>query len=123
MKHQDEFSVPGMVSVWIGDFQNDVQFDDYMNMGREFEADFGFTIDDRSVREAVVEPAPKPIADLVSGFSSWESFGAAVVQAAKNLGIERATTMIIFYRTRFDPGKVMIKPNAQLRFLEAFPFS
>ena len=30
MKHQEEFAAAGMVSVWIGNFQTDVQFDNYM---------------------------------------------------------------------------------------------
>jgi hypothetical protein len=123
MRHQDEFSAPGTISVWIGDFQTDDQFDDYMNLSRQFESDFGFRINDRGIREGVVEASPKPIAELVRGFSNWESFCSAVVEAAKKFGVERATTMIVFYTVRFDPSKVSTKPNAPLRFIGAFPFS
>jgi hypothetical protein len=123
MKQQDEFSAVGMVSVWIGDFETDPQFDRYMNISREFETDFGFRINDRSIREGVVEKAPKLVAELVNGFSSWESFGPAVVEAAKKLQVERATTMIVFYTMRFDPAKVQVNPKAPLRFLGAFAFS
>src|SRR5689334_10052124 len=114
MKHQDEFDAPGMVSVWIGNFQTDAQFDDYMNLSREFEADFGFNINSQSVREATVEKQAKPVGELVVGFSSWESFGSEVAEAAKRAGVERATTMTVFYSCRFDPTKVKISPNALL---------
>ena len=112
-----------MVSVWIGNFQTDAQFDDYMNLSRDFEADFGFKINNRGIREAVVESVPKLIAELVNGFSNWESFGPAVVEATKKFGVERATTMIVFYTVRFDSEKVKTNPNAPLRFIGAFPFS
>lgn len=123
MRHQDELAAPGTVSVWIGDFQTEAQFDDYMNLSRHFESDFGFRINDRGIREGVVEPEAKPISELVRGFSSWQSFCPAVVEAAKNSGVERATTMIVFYTVRFDPSKVRTNPNAPLRFIGAFPFS
>jgi hypothetical protein len=123
MKHQDEFAAVGMVSVWIGNFQTEAQFDDYMNLSKEFEKDFGFRINNRGIREGAVERAPKPIGELVEGFSNWKSFAPAVVEAAKLAGVEQATTMIVFYTVRFDPAKVTLSPNAPLRFLGAFPFS
>lgn len=123
MKHQEEFAAAGMVSVWIGNFQTDVQFDNYMNLSKDFEQDFGFKINDRSIREGVVESTAKPIRELVNGFSNWESFGPAVVEAAEKAGVERATTMIVFYTTWFDPTRVGVNPNAPLKFIGAFPFS
>src|SRR5437867_3994304 len=120
MISQSEFEIGGMVSIWVGNFADDVQFDHYMNLSAEFEKDFGFTIDDRGVREAVVETAPKPIAELVQGFSSWESFARAVSEAARGTGLERATTMIVFYCVEFAPSKVTVNPNAPLKFIGAF---
>ena len=55
MKRQDEFAAAGVVSVWTGNFQTDAQFDDYMNLSKEFEKDFGFEINERGIREGVVE--------------------------------------------------------------------
>jgi hypothetical protein len=123
MRHQSEFAAAGTVSVWIGNFETDAEFDDYMNLSREFETDFGFRIDDRAIREAVVERAPKSVGELVEGFSNWRSFGPEVVGAAKHAGVDRATTMIVFYTVCFDPAKVKISPGARLRFIGAFPFS
>jgi hypothetical protein len=123
MISQSVFEIGGMVSIWAGNFPDDIQFDDYMNLSAEFERDFGFTINDRAVREAVVESSPKPIAELVRGFSSWESFAAAVADAARSAGVESATTMIIFYCVEFVPSRVRVNLNAPLKFIGAFPFS
>ena len=112
-----------MVSVWIGNFQTDAQFDNYMNLSKEFEKDFGFTINDRGIREGVVESTPTPIGELVNGFSNCDSFGPAVVEAAIKAGVERATTMIVFYATLFDPAEAKVNPKAPLKFIGAFPFS
>jgi hypothetical protein len=59
----------------------------------------------------------------VEGFSSWRSFGSRVVEAAKQVGVDRATTMIVFYTVRFDPTKVKMNPTARLQFIGAFAFS
>jgi hypothetical protein len=123
MVSQSAFEIRGMVSIWVGNFSDDAQFDSYMNLSAEFEKDFGFTINDRGVREAVVESVPTPVDELVKGFSSWETFAPAVVEAARRAGVECATTMIVFYCIEFDPSKVSVKPSAPLKFIGAFPFS
>ena len=122
MRDEVEFSASGTVSVWIGNFQADTQFDDYMNLSRKFETDFGFRLNDRGIHESVVENSPKPIADLVNGFSDWEYFGPAVVEAAKELGVERASTMLVVYAVRYDPTKVVAGPKSSLQYLGSFPF-
>lgn len=43
MKH-DDFRKAGMVSVWIGNFTTETAFDEYLNLTREFESDFGFEL-------------------------------------------------------------------------------
>ena len=123
MIDQSDFQIGGVVSIWVGNFANDAQFDDYMNLSRQFERDFGFKINDRGIRECVVEAAPTAIRDLVRGFSSWESFASAVTETARILGIESATTMIVFYCVQFESSKVTVNSNAPLRFLGAFSFS
>ena len=122
MKEQAEFSIGGMVSVWIGNFETEAQFDDYMNLSKDFEKDFGFRIENGSIREATVEHTPRTIQELVIGFSNWKSFAPAVVQAARAVGVEKATTMIVFYCLNF-PDSQTRSANAPLQFLGAFPFS
>lgn len=112
-----------MVSIWVGNFSSEVEFDRYMNLTKDFEKDFGFKIDDRGIREGVVENSPKGVERLVEGFSSWESFGSAVAGACKELGINQATTMIVLYTVKYDPLKAAANPNAPLQFIGHFPFS
>ncbi|HTR40260.1 MAG TPA: immunity 22 family protein [Pseudomonadales bacterium] len=123
MKTQQEFEASGMVSVWVGDFLTDVQFDKYMNLTEDFEKDFGFKIHDRGIRECVVENRSKPIAQLAEGFSSWTSFVAAVAEVARKMGVDQATTMIVFYCVKYDPSRTIINSNAPLKFIGAFPFA
>jgi hypothetical protein len=122
MKSQQEFVANGMVSIWIGNFLSDSEFDRYMNLSSDFENDFGFKVDNNGIREATVESVPMPIEKLVEGFSNWRSFGGAVTEACKKLGIQSATTMIVFYTIKFEPSKVAINPDALLRFAGSFPF-
>jgi hypothetical protein len=109
MKDQSEFEIGGMVSVWVGNFADDGQFDDYMNLSAEFEKDFGFRIDDRSVREAVVESAPRLIEELVKGFSNWESFAPTAVQAAREVGVSNHDDC--FLRRLVCPSKGKDRPE------------
>jgi len=117
------FRTPGKVSVWIGNLDRPDQLDEYMNLTRSFENDFGFALDDRDVLEATVELNQKPIPELVNGFSACHSFAENVVKAAKAAGTEQATTMLIYYAFEFDPSKTTVNPNARLRYLGAFSFS
>jgi hypothetical protein len=123
MKEQAEFSIGGMVSVWIGNFKTDAEFDDYMNLSKDFEKDFGFRIENRSIREAAVEERAKRIQELVIGFSNWKSFASPLVEAARAAGIEKATTMIVFYCLNFVPDPERTNADAPLKFLGGFPFS
>lgn len=122
MKHND-FQKGGMVSVWIGDFASDIELDDYLNLSRAFESDFGFELNDRDMPETVVNDAPTSIADLVAGFSWSKSYGAEVVSLAKAKGIEKATTMIVFLNFEYQPQQAKPKGTAPLRFLGAVRFS
>ena len=122
MLSQRHFEIAGVVSVWVGNFKDDVQFDDYMNLSAQFAQDFGFAVDVGARSEGVVESIPMPIAELVRGFSSWESFAPAVVAAAKKIGLPHATTMLVLYCVQFEPAKVRVNSSAPLKFIGAFPF-
>src|SRR5690242_12330212 len=105
MRRQDDFAANGMVSIWVGNFKTSAEFDDYMNLSRDFETDFGFEISDRDIREADVTSSPQTIEQLLSPFSDSKSFSAPATEAARRLGIDRATTAIVFHFLRFDPSQ------------------
>jgi len=120
--HQDDFEAIGRVAVWTGSFTEELKADDYMNLDRAFERDFGFRIDDRNGPEVAVKPQPVPIRELVEGFSCWHDYADAVVAAAEAAGIASASTMLVFYWMAFDPQRVSVNPNAPARFLGNFEF-
>jgi hypothetical protein len=119
----NDFSKGGMVSVWVGNFASDIELDDYMNLSRGFEQDFGFELNERAMPETVVKDAPSSIAELVNGFSWSKSYGAAVADLAKRQGIVEATTMIVFLNFEYKPERAMPKETALLKFLGAVRFS
>jgi len=122
MKYND-FRKGGMVSVWVGDFTSDIDLDDYLNLSRAFEPDFGFELNDRNMPETVVKEAPTSIADLVAGFSWSKSYAAEVVNLANAQGISKATTMLVFLNFEYRPQQAKQKEAAPLSFLGAVRFS
>jgi hypothetical protein len=122
MKHND-FCKGGMVSVWVGDFGSDIQLDDYMNLSRTFEQDFGFEYNERNAPEAVVNDTPIPIVELVNGFSRSDSYAASVAELAEKQGIAKATTMVVFLNFEYQPERASPKEDVPLKFLGAVRFS
>ncbi len=120
--HQDDFDAIGRVAVWIGSFTDELKADDYMNVDRGFERDFGFRINDRNGPEMAVEPQPVSIRKLVEGFWCWQEYADAVVAAAEAAGVTSASTMLVFRGMAFHAERVSVNAHAPLRFLGNFAF-
>jgi len=120
--HQDDITVKGRVAVWVGSFTDELQTDDYLNLDRGFERDFGFRIADDRGPEMTVTPQPVSIRELVEGFSCWHDYADAVVAAAESSGMISASTMLVFHWVEFDPKRVSVNPSAPLHFLGNFDF-
>lgn len=118
--HQDDITVKGRVAVWIGSFTDELQADDYLNLDRGFERDFGFRVSDRRGPEVTVKPEPVSIRELVEGFSFWQSYAEAVVAEAETAGIATASTMLVFQCVEFDPRRFSVNSSAPMRFLGNF---
>jgi hypothetical protein len=123
MMKQNDFRKGGVVSVWVGDFASDIELDDYLNLSRRFEEDFGFELNERDMPENSVEAAAVPVSKLVDGFSWSKSYALSVVELAKKKGIEQATTMVIFLNMEYDSERTKPKQTAPLKFLGAVRFS
>ncbi len=121
LKH-DEFRKGGRVSVWVGNFASETELDDYMNVQRAFETDFGFEIDERDVPETAVAEKTIPVLELINGFSWSESYAESVNQLAKEKGLEQASTMIVFINFAYLPERAKPDPNALLQFLGVVDF-
>lgn len=122
MLKYNEFSKGGVVSVWIGDFGSDVESDDYINLERRFEEDFGFELNERAMPETAVEAKATPIRTLVDGFSWSNSYAESLVSLAAKNGIDTATSMVILLNFAYDPVRAIAKKDAQLKFIGVIPF-
>ena len=111
-----------MVSVWVGNFHSDDELDDYINLSRQFEEDFGFELNERDMPETSVKSVSLPIDELVKRFSWRESYSSAVTDLAKKHGIDAATTMVVFLNLEYQPEHTKLNENAPLQFLGAVPF-
>jgi hypothetical protein len=123
MMKQNDFRKAGMVSVWVGNFGSDMQLDDYLDLNRTFEEDFGFELNERDPPETFVNNAPATIPELVNGFSRSDSYAQSVVELASIQAIERATTMIVFFNLEYEPERANPNKSAPLQFLGSVPFS
>src|SRR6185503_11937854 len=75
-----DFATTGKVSVWIGDFDDEMALLDYVEADDGLGADFGCVLRDR--RELAVESQPKPLRELLHGFSSSADFVDEIVTLA-----------------------------------------
>ena len=122
IKH-DQFRRAGKVSVWIGNLASDIELDDYMNVQRAFEKDFGFEINERDMPETKVADGLVPIPKLIEGFSWSASYAQSVNKIDQENGIDKATTMIIFINFEYNPDLAKPSPSAPVMFLGVGIFS
>jgi hypothetical protein len=115
----DEFIKEGFVSVWVGDFRSEDDFDDYLL--DHFATEFSFELRPQAVREMGVESEPVEIGKLVQGFSRSKTFDLKVVEAARTHGITTASCMFIIYNFKYDSG-CQAMPNPGVKFIGAVPF-
>lgn len=115
----DEFIKPGFVSVWVGDFRSEDDFDDYLL--DHFATEFNFEVRPQAVREMGVEPEPVEIGKLVQGFSRSKTFDLKLVDAARTHGITMASCMFIIYNFKYDSG-CQAGPNPRVKFIGAASF-
>lgn len=107
------------VSIWIGDFSDEMDLDDYLSEG--FAEDFGFEIYPPDAPEAGAE-SETDIRSLLRGFSSWERFVDAAEELAHRRNIETASCAVVFYNFAYDPELIRTS-DGPLRFLGTVPWS
>ena len=72
MADEHDMAAPGKVSIWVGDFADEMEALDYVESGEGFGRQFGCVL--RHRRELVAFDDPKPLRQLLEGFSSWRDF-------------------------------------------------
>jgi hypothetical protein len=115
----EDFIKPGFVSVWIGDFRSEDDFDDYLL--DHFATEFGFEVRPQAVREMGVEPEPVEIGMLVRDFSRASTFDSKVIDAARTHGIATASCMFIIYNFKYDSTSQAVS-TPRVKFIGAVPF-
>jgi hypothetical protein len=124
---QDEESA--VVSVWLGVFASEREFDAYMEEQYEeddrplspFAADFRFGWYDHDFLEAEWHPELIPALELLKGFSFGSSFVPEVAAEANRQGMAAANTAIILYHYTYTPDPDRV--DAWVRFIGTFGFS
>jgi hypothetical protein len=113
-----DFATTGKVSVWIGDFDDEMALLDYVEADDGLGADFGCVLRDR--RELTVERKPKPLRELLHGFSSYADFVDEIVARA---GAEvQARCAVVSYASDYTLLGVTPSPKARLRFVGVASF-
>jgi hypothetical protein len=108
----------GVVSVWLGRLTSIAALDEYLQ-GR-FRQDFGFAFGPRTAPEYRAGPVPRPVAELLTGFSGWQSFVPAAIEAAAAAGHERACCAVVFRALRYRPEYAQLEADSPLTFIGAF---
>ncbi len=116
-----QFKEAGVVSVFVGDFENEDTLDDYLDTG--FTQNFGFEIDPADGPEADVEQDRLEIRSLIAQYSDGDQFCEAAGDSADALHIEEANTALIFYHFRYSSEFASTGEEAPVRFLGVFPFT
>ena len=108
-----DFAATGVVSVWIGDFDDEIALLDYVEADHGFGADFGCVFRDR--RELAVESQPKPLRELLHCFSSSADFVDEIVALA---GTDvQARCAVVSYASDYARLGLTPAPQARLRFV------
>ena len=115
---ENDFAAKGKVSVWVGDFSSEDALLDYIESADGCGEDFGCVLRDR--RELSVEAQPRPLRELMYGFSWYEDF-VEEISGMAGADVEARCAVVSFasdYRLLgFTP-----RPTARLRFIGVASF-
>jgi len=89
------YPVKGAVSVWVGVFESEGEFDDCVE--HVVEPRLGLTTDLDRFSEATFESSPVPVKELLCGFSSESLFIRQALDASNRLGVECANAALVCY--------------------------
>ena len=118
---QDQFASGPYVAVWVGQHTSEEQLDDYLFSGR-FSEEFRFRVENCCLPETCVEPCPKPLGELVHGFSRYQEFQDELLQKAHSLGVTQASSMMGFYFMVYSPDGLPVAREPEMTFIGNFWF-
>lgn len=89
------YPAEGRISIWIGSFDTEDDFDTIVDQSLVPELDLPCDIAD--IAEITHEDQPMIIEELLAGFSGDSTFIDAAILDAKRLGVEFATSALVAY--------------------------
>lgn len=95
----------GVVSVWVGDFKSEEDFDYCVD--RVIAKSLDLKVDLASICEVSYEEELLPIRKLIEGFSGWESFVDQVEGAARAAGVVTANAVLICYYLKCEEAPLI----------------
>jgi hypothetical protein len=118
----------GCVSIWVGDFADAEEFDNYMEESigeddsiatplNEFAEDIGFGFYDHDFQEAEFFEDKKSIRELLLPFSDSESYCEEAVIAANRKNISQANAAILLFDCDYKPKT---SEKSKVKFLGSF---
>jgi len=123
MKKQDDIATKKSIAIWLGDLTDSDALDDYLNLGRQFESDFGFTINDRAAPEvSTPDGRVHDVSALLDGFSFCEDWLDDAVRLCREAGKTTARVAVVFYHLRY-PSELCNNSSAPLRFICNVPWN
>lgn len=122
MIKQEDMTVGKSIAIWLGDLTDGDALDDYLNLGRQFEADFGFAINDRAAPEiSTPDGREHDVSDLLDGFSFCEDWLEDAVRLCREAMATTAKVAVVFYHFRYRP-ELCTNASAPLRFVCNVPW-
>ena len=110
-----KFPASETASVWLGDFTDEDEFDGHIK--DDVEAKLQLSTELWKVSEMAVEKEPKPIRELLTGFSHSHFFLEEAIATAEQKGITTASAaFVVFYLAMREAPEVW----GSLRLLGSF---
>lgn len=103
------------VAVWVGDFSEVVELDDYLYF--EFPHDYEVDPDEDNQPEIAVKADGQPIRLLLSQFSDAKMFIDLADRTAVEKRISNAKSAVVYYFSHFDEDGFAGAASLPLRFL------
>jgi hypothetical protein len=111
------FEKPGVVSVWAGLEHQESKVDLLFDLcGIEY-----YDVDFQECSPANRDEL-ESVTILANRFSYGESFSDAVVEAARNVGIERVAWLVMQLNYAFDPSHSTRVASGKVKFLGVFSY-
>ena len=117
---QQDITEGNVIAVWLGDFEDDISLDDYIQS--RFESDFGFSLNERAMPE-VSEPdgSVHSVRDLLDGFSWSEDWLEDAVRLCEAAGWQSAKAAVVFLHLRYRP-ELHVGAPGPLHFVASVPW-